>query len=228
MSHRALHVKCMSEHEFMTSLVATIGSRAWYWAIGGGSLLCLVSGERLADWALGSFPCPRADCEQNNCEHFRNSDSVMADPSSTANDSSDIHAHNESTIDVLHGTPKRAAGASSASTPSKHAKREARDRLIPNRSSMNFDNSLFELQRMRWRSDPFPFAIEYGPLLPLLRGARLSLSQAAVQVVAALKMPPSTPAPPRKSTKSRSRRRSCKPSLLQIRYCPSRHGRRLR
>jgi hypothetical protein len=194
----------------MTSLVATIGSRAWYWAIGGGSLLCLVSGERLADWAGGSFPCvksqvirvsvvcctctspvgagPRADTSdifrrrgpivnrRIYCEHFRNSDSVMADPSSAANDSSDIHAHNESTIDVLHGTPKRAAGASSASTPSKHAKREARDRFIPNRSSMNFDNSLFELQRMRWRSDPFPFAIEYGPLLPLLRGARLSLS----------------------------------------------------
>ena len=79
-------------------------------------------------------------------------------------------------LNVFHGTPKRAAGASSPATPSKHAKREARDRFIPNRSSMNFDNSLFELQRMRWRSDPFPFAIEYDLLLPLLRGARLSLS----------------------------------------------------
>ena len=133
-------------------------------------------GHAVSRLNVTSLSTPWADCEQNNCEHFRNSESVMADPSSSANDSSDIHAHNESTIDVLHGTPKRAAGASSASTPSKHAKREARDRFIPNRSSMNFDNSLFELQRMRWRSDPFPFAIEYGPLLPLLRGARLSLS----------------------------------------------------
>jgi len=44
----------------MTSLMATIGSRAWYWAIGGGSLLCLVSGERLADWAGGRFPCVKS------------------------------------------------------------------------------------------------------------------------------------------------------------------------
>ena len=143
------------------------------WAQGRGRTrrtCCFTAQRHISFDAVGRL------CEQNNCEHFRNSESVMADPSSTANDSSDIHAHNESTIDVLHGTPKRAAGASSASTPSKHAKREARDRFIPNRSSMNFDNSLFELQRMRWRSDPFPFAIEYGPLLPLLRGARLSLS----------------------------------------------------
>ena len=126
------------------------------------------------------------DVWPSSLQRLRPTSAVMADPvssrsqssntSSTANDSSDNHAHNESTFDVLHGTPKRAAGASSASTPSKHAKREAHDRFIPNRSSMNFDNSLFELQRMRWRSDPFPFAIEYDLLLPLLRGARLSLS----------------------------------------------------